>query len=233
MFLYKLLVYSSCMNTISDRIRIALRQKGMTQAFLAKKISVSPQAVGKWFKTNSVSKENISKIGNTLNVSVDWLLNGEPNPFIPDNANIKRHQLIEYNATRSEVATNIQVPLINWVQAGAWSDIATNYHAEQYYPCPEKHSDHTFALTVCGESMSPDFIDGEIIYVDPQVEPKNGSCVVVQQNGNSEATFKQLVLDGSTRYLKALNPHWPEQFIKMLPDAVICGVVIGSYRKRN
>lgn len=81
--------------------------------------------------------------------------------------------------------------------------------------------------------MSPDYINGEIIFVDPEVEARNGSCVVVRQNGNSEATFKQLIIDGSQKYLKALNPNWPSPIIEMLPDATICGVVIGSYRKRN
>jgi len=207
------------MQNISDRIRIALRDANINQAALAKKIRVTPQAVGKWFKTNSVSKENLSKVADALGVSVLWLLNGT-------------REITTTNIEPLEF-TSIAVPLINWVQAGAWSEIATNYQAEQYYPCPEKHGINTFALTVCGESMSPDFIDGEIIYVDPSVEPKNGSCVVVQQNGHKEATFKQLAIDGNNRYLKALNPQWPEQFIKMLPDAAICGVVIGSYRKRN
>ena len=80
--------------------------------------------------------------------------------------------------------------------------------------------------------MYPDFIPGELIYVDPCVEAVSGSCVVVRQNGDTEATFKQLMFDGSKKYLKALNPSWPTPIIEMLPDAVICGVVIGSYRKR-
>ena len=128
------------------------------------------------------------------------------------------------------------VPLISWVQAGSWSEAVDNYQpgdADSHYPCPEKHSANTFALTVVGESMYPDFIPGEIIYVDPEVQASSGSCVVIRQNGDTEATFKQLMLDGSKKYLKALNPNWPTPIIEMLPDAVICGVVIGSYRKRN
>lgn len=129
-----------------------------------------------------------------------------------------------------------EVPLISWVRAGSWSEAIDNFQpgdADGYYPCPEKHSRSTFALKVVGESMYPDYIPGEIIYVDPEVEAGSGSCVVVQQNGDSETTFKQLMLDGSTKYLKALNPNWPTPIIEMLPDATICGVVIGSYRKRN
>lgn len=139
--------------------------------------------------------------------------------------------LLELNAHNHK-----EVPLISWVQAGAWSEMINNFQpcdADVHYPCPEKHSSSTFALTVVGESMYPDFIPGEIIYVDPEVQAGSGSCVVIRQNGDTEATFKQLMLDGSKKYLKALNPNWPTPIIEMLPDATICGVVIGSYRKRN
>jgi SOS-response transcriptional repressor LexA len=124
------------------------------------------------------------------------------------------------------------VPLISWEQAGS----VGNYQpgdTDVHYPCPEKHSSSTFALTIVGESMYPDFIPGEIIYVDPKVEAQSGSCVVIRQSSDTETTFKQLMFDGSKKYLKALNPNWPKPIIEMLPDAVICGVVIGSYRKRN
>lgn len=128
------------------------------------------------------------------------------------------------------------IPLISWIQAGVWCDSTLYQNNEdeftEWYPCPEKHSDNTFALKIRGESMSPDFVDGEIIYVDPEIKEESGSCVVVRQNGDTEATFKQLVLDGDKKYLKALNPNWPNPIIEMLPDAQVCGVVIGSYRKR-
>jgi len=162
-------------------------------------------------------------IAKALRISPEWLQTGvggmETNGLAP----------LDHKVT-------YQIPLISWVQAGSWESINDSFQygaVDEYYPCPEKHSDATFALKVVGESMSPDFIDGEIIFVDPEVEPKNGSCVVVRQNGDSEATFKQLMVDGSDNYLKALNPNWPKKIIEMLPDATICGVVIGSYRKRN
>ncbi len=72
------------------------------------------------------------------------------------------------------------------------------------------------------------FSEGDIIYCDPEVEAINRSFVVVKMVDEQEATFKQLVVEGTFRYLKALNPSWPEPFVRIDTEAVILGVVIAK-----
>jgi SOS-response transcriptional repressor LexA len=208
------------MSDLGNRLKQALASRGITQSKLAKEIGVSQQSIQYLSSGKARKSGHTASIARALNISVDWLEKGIGQMEVDiDNA------LPTYKVLSS-------IPLISWVQAGQWADIQLG-EIEQFYPCPENHSQHTYALEVKGESMSPDYINGEIIFVDPEVEARNGSCVVVRQNGNSEATFKQLIVDGNQKYLKALNPNWPSPIIEMLPDATICGVVIGSYRKRN
>ena len=79
----------------------------------------------------------------------------------------------------------------------------------------------------------PTFSDGDLILVEPELEAHNGSLVVVTLDDEHEATFKQLVIEGDKKYLKALNPSWPERIIQVNGNATICGVVINkvvSYR---
>lgn len=129
------------------------------------------------------------------------------------------------------------IPLISWVQAGSFQEATEAYApgmAEAYLPCPTPHGPWTFALRVRGQSMfnpnsARSFHDGEIIYCDPDREADNGSLVVVKLIEEQEATFKQLVIEGSRRYLKALNPQWPEPYIEINGEAQIVGVVIGKY----
>jgi SOS-response transcriptional repressor LexA len=213
------------MNNLSERLRYALKHAKMSQNTLAEKVGVTQQSIQRICSGKTQKTGNLISIAKALSISPEWLQTG---------LGTMNGKNLESLAKTNMVKSNI--PLISWVQAGSWesiSDVFQSNGADEYYPCPEKHSNATFALRVVGESMSPDFIDGEVIFVDPEVEPKNGSCVVVRQNGDSEATFKQLMFDGSDKYLKALNPNWPKKIIEMLPDATICGVVIGSYRKRN
>lgn len=50
--------------------------------------------------------------------------------------------------------------------------------------------------------------------------------MAVSEEHSNEATFKQLIVEGKRKYLKALNPDWPERIIQSHASATICGVVI-------
>ncbi|MEF8708268.1 MAG: LexA family transcriptional regulator [Candidatus Accumulibacter propinquus] len=126
------------------------------------------------------------------------------------------------------------VPLISWVQAGDWSSIVDNFapgDAEEWLPCPVSHGPRTYVLRVRGESMHnphvrPSFADGDLIFVDPDRDAMHGSMVVVRLDDKREATFKRLVIEGDRRYLRALNPAWPDPIIQINGNATLCGVVI-------
>jgi len=65
--------------------------------------------------------------------------------------------------------------------------------------------------------------------VDPDAEARQGSRVVVRLERDKEATFKELVIEGERKYLRALNPAWPGSVIEVTAEAMICGVVIGKW----
>ena len=120
-------------------------------------------------------------------------------------------------------------PLISWVQASDWSSLATGQampHGTALIPCPIKCSVKSFVLHTQGASMEPKFHDGDMIFVDPKVEPEHDHYVIVRSKGSAEAILRQLIVEGERRYLKALNPDWPERIIKMDAAATICGVVV-------
>lgn len=131
------------------------------------------------------------------------------------------------------VETGSKVPLISWVQAGHWCEAVEPFQpgdAEDWLFCPVKHGPSTFALRVRGVSMEPKYRDGAIIYVDPDRSADHLSNVVVRLEGESEVTFKQLVVEGDKRFLRPLNPDWPgPKLMEINSDAVVCGVVIGQF----
>lgn len=118
------------------------------------------------------------------------------------------------------------VPLISWVAAGTWRDVADPYPAgvgEAMVPVTCRAGPNAFALRVQGDSMEPVFPNGSVIIVDPAAEPRQGSYVVVRLDEAEQATFKQLVIDGGARYLKPLNPRYP--LMEIRESATVCGVV--------
>ena len=80
----------------------------------------------------------------------------------------------------------------------------------------------SFALRVLGDSMVPEFTDGEIIIVEPDGALREGSFVLAQLAG--EWTLRQLLRAGEGWCLHALNPSYADL---PLPDiAAVHGVII-------
>ena len=120
-------------------------------------------------------------------------------------------------------------PLLAWDQVGKGHEISEDKpppYGTDLLLCPVKCSDETFVLRVRGASMEPNFREGELIFVDPNVSPSHGKYVVVHFENSNEATFKQLIIEEGKRYLKALNPDWPNRIIEMDEEANICGVIV-------
>lgn len=83
-------------------------------------------------------------------------------------------------------------------------------------------SGEPYALMVLGDSMLPEFEEGEIIVVEPEGVARDGAFVVAW--ANEEYIFRQLVKHADGWMLKPLNPLHPNIAIDGL-DAVK-GVVI-------
>ena len=87
-----------------------------------------------------------------------------------------------------------------------------------------------FALRVKGDCMEPEFVEGDVIIVNPHVEPVPGDYVIVK-NDAEEATFKQLKKYGKTPVLHPLNPKYPDIEIKRGHRYRIVGKVVKKEKK--
>lgn len=135
-------------------------------------------------------------------------------------------------ATNTEPATGHKgkVPLISWVQAGEFRDANDQFqpgYADNYVETTVTVGVHTFALRVKGDSMEPNFPDGVILIIEPDLDYQPGDYVIAK-NGDHEATFKQLIKDGADWYLKPINNRYP---IKPLGTSTIIGVVREAIQK--
>jgi len=209
------------MNNFSRRLIRARESKDLSQSDIARTLGVTPQAVQKWESgKNTPRGKRLEALAEAVSSSVGYLMAGQGDPSVEDGPEIKGF-----------------VPLISWIQAGAWCEVEDVYavgDAEEWMPCPTAHGPRTYVLRVRGESMfnahaRRSFRDGDLIFCDPEKQAENGSMVVVKLDESQEATFKQLVIEGDQKFLKPLNPAWPEPIIKINGNAQVCGVVIGKY----
>jgi SOS-response transcriptional repressor LexA len=119
-----------------------------------------------------------------------------------------------------------KIPLISWVQAGDWREVSDLFHpgdADQWVDTSSTDSQYAFALVVHGDSMEPEFRDGDVIVVDPELSPESGDYVIAK-NGD-DATFKQFVRDGSSVFLKPLNERYPIKDMTGVTKFRIVGIV--------
>ncbi|WP_120430187.1 LexA family protein [Acinetobacter baylyi] len=143
---------------------------------------------------------------------------------------------IESNVNNSSPTEARLVPVISWVQAGSWTridSISSETHFEEWLPANSKCGKNGFGLVVIGESMLPDFRPHDRIYVNPDFQIsdlKTGDLVIVACDGETEATFKKLIVESNGMYLEPLNPKWHEKIIEFREGCKLVGKVVGLYR---
>ena len=148
------------MSGFSERLKSLMDAKGITNKALADMIGVSPTMIGKYLKGAEPDKEKQSKIASALGTTEQYLMNGNR-------------------------AACKEIPLINWVQAGTFSEMADSHYDETILVPPDM-PDGCYALEVIGDSMDggpKPIIPGSVIVIKPcagEWSPEElNHCVVV------------------------------------------------------
>ncbi|HDL5976629.1 TPA: helix-turn-helix domain-containing protein [Mannheimia haemolytica] len=187
--------------TLGDRIKSRRKELKLTQKDLATALKgVSHVAVSQWeSSTTKPNSENILDLSTVLQCDISWLLrgNGESN-VLPASLGMTK------------------IPLISYIQAGQWTgidDFRETCGDYEYILTDLEVSEDAFALEIKGDSMEPDFIEGDRVIIDPDVQPHAGEFVAAI-NGDYEATFKKY------RPLEDLDEYGRQHFelIALNPD---------------
>ena len=181
--------------SFNERVRQRRIELGLSQAELGKMAGVPQSTIGQIENGRNKSSTKILELANALQTTVEYLVNG-----------VKTKAQGSANISATNFRTN-RVPVISWVQAGNWRGIEHYDSDDMEYVQTVKFIEDGFALRVHGDSMQPEFADGDIIVIDPHA-PQDAGCYVVAVHDN-QATMKKLVYDGTTPYLKPLNPQYP------------------------
>jgi len=165
---------------IGERIKLSRSRLKMTQQQLGDKIGANKASISQW--ENGVytpDAKNLSELAKALSVSVFWLMDGKG----------------ESAGQNMEIAQPDihRIPVISYVQAGVWT--APNEIREYdgnvaYITTDLELGERAFAIVIQGRSMEPEFVEGDMVLIDPD-EPLHPGDFVVAKNGEEEATFKK------------------------------------------
>ncbi|MDU3815762.1 LexA family protein [Mixta hanseatica] len=214
------------MQTIGDRIRARRKELRLTQKDLASRVGVSHVAISQWEKDETAPRgDNLLRLSDALGCAPSYLHNGDGS---------------ESNVAPATVDFRA-VPIISYVQAGYWTAECTIRSIEgdiEFLQTNMDLSDSAFTLIIKGDSMKPEFREGDAVVIDPEVAPLPGDFVVAK-NGEEEALFKKYrprgVIDGQDVFeLVPLNEDYPTMRSDQVPIRIIGTMVEHRrYRKRR
>ena len=200
------------MKTIGQRIRARRIALKMTQRELSAATGYSHAIVSQW--ENDLSKpKNTLLVARALRTSMEWLLTGEGNE---DDLSVTVSSDGVINVVPAPIGLR-QIPIISYVQAGCWTESCECRAVDGSIETITTDLDlgsMAFALEVRGDSMAPEILEGDVVVIDPDVDPLPGD-IVAAKNGSHEATIKQYrprgTNDQGQEYfeLVPLNPVYP------------------------
>lgn len=236
---------------IGQQIKLHRKRNGWSQVELAKILGVGKSTIANYEKGYRSPRQNtIFQLADVFNVSVDDLfpaINAEtpttsPVQAIYDQLTPPRQakaltylekQLLEQNEEETkinEVSEVIQLYSYNYYDhpaSAGTGQYLNDVRVEQIELPIDVDAD--FVIPIKGDSMEPDYHDGDLVFIQTSVDLNNGVIGVFNYNG--EAYIKQLVIDTEQSYLHSLNPKYKDMPITPETDFRIIGEVVGRYKE--
>lgn len=128
-----------------------------------------------------------------------------------------------WGAMSLERAMPRQVPLINRVAAGRASEFTDLGYparvADEYVRTDGVEDADAFAARVHGDSMSPDYVDGDIVVFSPGVSASSGDDCFARLEPDHETTFKRVFFESDARgrgvvRLQPINPAYGARTVR-------------------
>ncbi|WP_295967875.1 helix-turn-helix domain-containing protein, partial [uncultured Bartonella sp.] len=165
--------------SLDTRILEARKKAHLTQNKLASLVHVTKAAVSSWEHGTVPRQDKIADIAKATNVSLEWLLVGDKDVGECDSRQISGRPAIKL------------IPVYGQAVAGINGEFAFDGKKLFEVPCPPQllNVKNAYGVEVAGDTMSPRYEDGEIVYIDTLRRVKKGDYVVAQIMMREEDSF--------------------------------------------
>ena len=229
--------------------------RGLTQKELAKLVNIGDTTIANYEKGYRTPKKNtMFDLANAFNVSIDDLFPPIQKDTPPATSPIQsiyneleppgQRKVITYAEKLRDEQEERRKAKINEVSEKVvqlygydYYDHAASAGTGQYLNDVRVERielpvdvDADFVIPIKGDSMEPDYHDGDLVFIQTSVDLNDGVIGVFNYNG--EAYIKQLVIDTEQSYLHSLNPDYKDMPITPETDFRIIGEVVDLYREK-
>lgn len=238
---------------IGNQIKTFRKSAGFTQDELAKRLNTTKQTISRYEKGDrKANQDMLFELCDIFGVSIDDFFPSQnealqapttsPIQTIYDQLEDDRQKKVVTYAERQLNEQNEEKTKINEV-----SEVIQLYSYD-YYDHPASAGtgqylndvrverielpvdvDADFVIPIKGDSMEPDYHDGDLVFIQTSVDLNNGVIGVFNYNG--DAYIKQLVIDKEQAYLHSLNSAYKDMPITPETDFRIIGEVVDLYRE--
>lgn len=216
--------------------------RGIPPTVACKNSGISESAYKKWEKSSPKS-DTIIKLATTLDFSIDYLLTGKDSAIPAEYQSLissyqelskDNQQLLQdiitsmidiqnANKKRSEIEYTTIRHSLHKVSAGLGEalDDEDNWEDIEVVSTPESEM-ADFAITVVGESMSPDFHDGDIVLVKEQPEIEIGQIGIFICN--NEGFIKEAGRDRLISHNPKFDDIYPSENSEIICEGLVLGI---------
>ena len=202
--------------TVGQRIKVRRKQLHMSAEMLAEKIGKSPATIYRYEngEINKVDSEMLKPIALALATTPAYLMGWEEE----DNS-------FPSNVRPISSMHHQRVPMIGEVAAGE-----PIYAPEDFGVYVDAPVNCDAAITIRGDSMTPTYLDGDVVYIKCCPDVPEGAVAVVFLD--DEAALKHVYKRKTGLTLQSDNPNYPPKLIEFedYNNVRIFGVPVGFTR---
>lgn len=234
------------MSEFKDRLKQARKSAKLTQLQLATAVNTTQGSISDLESGRNKSTTNLIEMAQVLNVNPTWLATGKGEMkansgiFVGGNNTNYGSQFV---GSQTNIHNNVKpvssqkiAPLINWVQAGTFTEVGDNVYDEYLPYFGDYGNDNVYWLCIVGNSMTPDFREGEYVLINKDRQAVAGNYVVALEHGREKVTFKKYrpkgFDDNGTEYFHLIpsNEEYPIIDSRYQPFDVV-GVAVERNQK--
>ncbi len=199
-------------NTLVEHLRKLMFENKINEAELARQTNIPQPTLHKVLtgKTADPRISTLQILANYFQLSVDVLLSGDTN----------------FSGHSTPHIESQSIPILTWSNCLDVKNMIQTISPSNWdsWLVIEYLTDYAFGLKT-KPSMEPRFPKGSILIIDPDLTPQDGDLVIVHFPQTSEATMREIIIDGPIQQLMPLNEG---ETCELVPDIDIIGVLTYS-----
>lgn len=229
---------------IGNKIKELRLLKNMTQSDLADLLKTTKQTIGRYENgSRRANQDTLFELADIFGKNIDDFFPKEDNSSSTKTIlnNIfnkleepRQDKVVAY--AKSELDDQNKVVNMkdytydyfdNAVSAGTGQYIGTSQRETITLPV---EFDADYVVPVNGNSMEPEYYDGDYIFIESTVNVSDGEIGVFEYYGDTYV--KQLILEDDHAYLHSLNKRYKDMLVDADSDFRVLGRVVGRYAEK-